>query len=87
MQNSLFPDFEVKQLEYEHRFFGNIIHDKGSKYSVSIGKINSVEEVKSRLKTYCSDKYFIKATHNSYAYRIQDENKIIYEGKQDDGES
>ena len=33
------------------------------------------------------DKYFSKATHNSYAYRILQENWSILEWKNDDGET
>ena len=33
-----------------------------------------------------SDKYFKKATHNSFAYRIKQENGSLLEGKNDDWE-
>lgn len=87
MQSSLFPDFEVQYITKDHQFFGNIITDRWSKYSVSLGKVSSKDDIKLWLKKYCSDKYFLKATHNSYAYRIQDESGNIQEWKQDDGET
>ncbi len=86
-QWSLFPDFGTKRIDFEHKFFVNIISDRWSKYSGSIGKINDKWEIKNRLKVYCSHKYFQKATHNTYAYRIQNESGIIEEGKHDDGET
>lgn len=33
------------------------------------------------------EKYFAKATHNSYAYRFRDTSGIIIEGKNDDSET
>lgn len=49
----------------------NIIVDRKSKYTVSWWKVESEEEVKEFIKNLKSDKYFQKATHNSYAYIIK----------------
>ncbi|MFA5211543.1 MAG: YigZ family protein [Patescibacteria group bacterium] len=66
--------------------FENIIEDKGSKYSVSGLEVKSVEEVNEFLKKLKQNKKYRKATHNTFAYRIKKDNKII-EVKNDDGES
>jgi len=39
------------------------------------------------IKKLTREKYFAKATHNSYAYRFRDTSGIIIEGKNDDGET
>jgi len=39
------------------------------------------------MKEILRDKYFRKATHNTYAYRILQENGSILESKNDDGET
>ncbi len=63
-----------------------IIVDRGSKYTVVVGKIETKEEVKLFLKELVRDSYFRKATHNSYAYRLKESNGLILESKGDDGE-
>lgn len=66
--------------------FENIIEDKGSKYSVSGENIKSAEEAKNFLEKLKQDKKYKKASHNTFAYRIEKDDKII-EYKNDDGES
>ena len=66
---------------YEH-----IIADRGSRYSVSIGKVENREEAKEFLKTLKKDKHYARATHNTYALRIA-HNEAIFESKNDDGET
>ena len=44
-------------------------------------------QIKERISQYLSDKYFTKATHNTYAYRIRDSDGLLIEGKNDDGET
>lgn len=66
---------------YEH-----IIEDRGSRYSVSIGKVQGREDIKTFLKQLKSNKRYAKATHNSWAARISHEG-TIYETKADDGET
>lgn len=88
MQQSLFPGFEEHRFTVPHAFMGNVIIDRGSKYSVSGGIVSGDKmAVKQWLSEYLSDKYFQKATHNTYAYRIQDADGFIIEGKNDDGET
>lgn len=66
-------------------FFKDIIIDRGSHYSVFWAPIQTKEEVKEIVKNLKKQEYFTKATHNSYAFRIQNGTGVI-EGKNDDGE-
>lgn len=85
---SLFPNYEEHTFSVQHAFLGNVIIDRWSKYSVSGGVImESVDHAKLWLETYLADKYFHKATHNSYAYRIRDADGFVIEKKDDDGET
>ena len=63
-----------------------IIEDRGSKYSVSIGKVLGRDDIKQFLKTLKTDKKYAKASHNSWATRMSNDG-AIYEGKNDDGET
>jgi len=63
-----------------------LIVDRGSKYSVTAGKIESQIELKAFLKKLESDKKYRKATHNTYAARFIDSDKIV-DIKNDDGET
>jgi putative IMPACT (imprinted ancient) family translation regulator len=66
---------------YEH-----IIEDRGSRYSVSIGRVRNREEAKVFLKELKRNKRYAKATHNTYAVRVAN-NEAIFESKNDDGEA
>lgn len=66
--------------------FEHIIEDRGSRYSVSIGKVQGREDIKLFLKQLKANKKYAKATHNSWAARISHEG-TIYETKADDGET
>lgn len=63
-----------------------IIEDRGSRYSVSYGKVKGREDIKAFLKQLKQKKKYAKATHNSWAARISHEG-AIYETKSDDGET
>ncbi len=63
-----------------------IIEDRGSKYSVSFGKVSGREDIKNFLKTLKQDKRYARATHNTWAARISHKG-TIYETKADDGET
>lgn len=65
--------------------YKNIIFDRGSKYSVTGGKVKSREILKEFLKKLKKDKKFASATHNSWAARISHQG-AIFETKSDDGE-
>lgn len=68
-------------VQYEY-----IITDRGSKYSVSGGKINGQKDVKDFLKKLKSDRNYLQATHNTYAARVSKEGQI-WETRSDDGET
>lgn len=63
-----------------------IIEDRGSRYSVSIGRVEGREDIKSFLTTLKKRKKYAKATHNSWAARVRHEG-AVYETKNDDGET
>ena len=85
---SLFTWFAEKVCITEHAFMGNVIVDRWSKYSVSWGVVTGDKtSIKNRISCYLSDKYFKKATHNTYAYRIRDKDGLLIEWKNDDGET
>lgn len=67
--------------------FKDIIIDRKSKYTIVGWYVKNYEEVGEFLKYLKKDKYFRDATHNSFAYRIKQENGSILEGKNDDGET
>ncbi|MFN3188487.1 MAG: YigZ family protein [Candidatus Paceibacteria bacterium] len=64
----------------------HIIEDRGSRYSVSIGKVLGREEIKTFLTTLKAPKEYKKADHHSYAARIMHDG-AVYETKSDDGET
>jgi len=66
--------------------FEKIIEDRGSRYSVSIGRVESQEEIQAFLARLKKNKKYAKATHNTWAARISHEG-TIYETKSDDGET
>lgn len=63
-----------------------IIEDRGSMYSVSIGRVTGKEDIKNFLKKLKTNKKYAKADHNSWAVRMRHEG-AIFEGKNDDGET
>lgn len=84
-QSGFFFDLE-KRPSVEYLQLHKLIVDRGSKYSVTAGRIENKIEAKEFLKKLKSNKEFQKATHNSFAYRIIENNQII-ENKSDDGET
>lgn len=75
-----------KQPKEAFTLYERIIEDRGSKYSVSIGALVNTDGVKTFLKHLKNNKRYIRATHNTYAFRIVDGDTII-ESKNDDGEA
>lgn len=63
-----------------------IIEDRGSLYSVSIGRVECREDIKNFLKELKRKKKYQKATHNTWAARVSHEG-TIFETKNDDGET
>lgn len=75
-----------KSLDKDFVLFEKIISDRGSKYSVSAGRVKNREDIKAFLKRLKSNKKYAKATHNTWAASISKDG-IIYETKSDDGET
>ncbi|PZM83595.1 YigZ family protein [Candidatus Gracilibacteria bacterium] len=71
----------------KRKILKDVIIDRKSKYTVLYNYIENKEDLQNFLKLIKSDSYFKKATHNSYAYRILQENGSVIEGKNDDGET
>lgn len=65
--------------------YDRIIEDRGSVYSVSVGRVQGREDIKLFLKRLKQDKKYAKATHNTFAARISHEG-AMHETKSDDGE-
>ncbi len=63
-----------------------VIVDRGSKYSVTAGRVRSKNELDAFLKRIESDKKYRKATHNIYAARLIENDKVV-DIKNDDGET
>lgn len=60
----------------------NVVADRGSKYAVSGGAVDSLDAARAFVKTLCRNKKFAKATHNTWAVLLPDGPV-----KNDDGES
>ena len=88
MPKSLQIDFnDNKEFQEEFILFDKIIKDKGSVYSVSVGRVECRDDiVKFIKKVRTNNKKFLRATHHTYAARISKDG-VIYETKNDDGET
>ncbi len=75
-----------KSFEKDFVLFEKIITDRGSKYSVSAGRVKNREDIKKFLNKLKSNKKYAKATHNTFAASISKDG-VIYETKSDDGET
>jgi len=75
-----------KSCDQDFLLFENIITDRGSKYSVSGGKISCQADIKKFLTQLKQNKAYAKATHNTYAARISKDGQI-WETRNDDGET
>lgn len=61
----------------------NALTDRGSKYAVSGGPVETAQDAKAFIKQLCRKKKFAKATHNTWAVLLADGTPV----KNDDGES
>lgn len=77
-------DFSLSKSRVEYK---DVIVDRKSKYTVVAYEIHDITEIKQKFSELKKESYFRKATHNTYAYRIKQENGSVIEGKNDDGES
>jgi len=62
--------------------FDSILTDRGSKYAVSGGPVDSREAAQDLVKRLCKERKFAKATHNTWGVLLSDGPL-----KNDDGES
>ena len=85
-QNTQFDFGEGREPPETFTLYEQVLTDRGSRYSVSIGRVNNREDIKLFLQTLKEKKKYAKATHNSWAARISHEG-TIYETKRDDGEA
>jgi putative IMPACT (imprinted ancient) family translation regulator len=79
----IWSDFSLSESRVEYR---DIIIDRKSKYTLVAFKVTEISEIKRYFKTLTNETYFRKASHNSYAYRVKQDNGSIIEWKNDDGE-
>lgn len=85
-QNTQFDFGNSKKPKVSFVLHEKIIEDRGSKYSVSIGKVHGKNDIEKFLKKLKSKKKYAKADHNSWAVRIAHDG-AVYESKSDDGET
>ena len=85
-KQTLFAVWDISEPSLDFLFLKDIIEDRKSKYSSTYKKVFSKDEVKIFFKEIHKEKYYKKATHNTYAYRILLEDDSILEWKNDDGE-
>ena len=77
---------DEKQPKAEWLQLEKVIRDRGSKYSITAGKVTNNDELKAFLKRVKAHKKYAKATHNSYAARVM-RGSQIFDVKNDDGET
>jgi putative IMPACT (imprinted ancient) family translation regulator len=86
-QQSTRFNFENNRIpQSDFLLYEQIIEDRGSRYSVSIGQVHGREDIKQFLKVLKQKKKYAKATHNTWAARISRDG-AIFETKADDGET
>ena len=85
-QSTQFDFGDAQEATEVFTLYEQIIEDRGSRYSVSVGKVKSREDIKYFLKTLKKNKKYQKATHNTWAARVSHEG-AIFETKNDDGET
>lgn len=85
-QSTQFDFGDAREATEPFVLYEQIIEDRGSRYSVSIGRVENKEEIKIFLKILKQNKKYQKATHNTWAARISHEG-AIFETKNDDGET
>lgn len=86
LQSTRFDFGDSKEPQSTFALHEKIIEDRGSRYSVSYGKVAGRDDIKLFLKQLKQKKKYATADHNSWAARISHEG-AIYETKSDDGET
>lgn len=85
-QSTQFDFGDTREATKPFTLYEHVIEDRGSRYSVSVGRVENREEIRKFLSTLKHNKKYQKATHNSWAARISHEG-AIFETKSDDGET
>ena len=86
MQPPRFNFEDSKTPDNEFVLHEQIIEDRGSRYSVGVGRVQGRADIKLFLRQLKQNKKYAKATHNSWAARVSQDG-LIYETKADDGET
>ena len=86
LQSTRFNFEESKSPTSTFELCEHIIEDRGSRYSVSFGRVQSREDIQLFLRQLKQNKQYANATHNTWAARIS-HNGAIFETKSDDGET
>lgn len=88
MNKSLQIDFsDNHEMREEFVLHEKVITDRGSVYSVSVGRVECREDIAKFLKKIRNyNKKYQKASHHSYAARVSKDG-VVYETKGDDGEA
>lgn len=84
--NQVTMALDVTDVQTEWKQLHHVLSDRGSKYSVTLGRVTNNEKLKQFIKRIKSNKRYAKATHNSYAARVTNNNQV-YDVKNDDGET
>lgn len=84
--SNAFDFSDNREVATSFTLYEQIIEDRGSRYSVSIGRVQNREDIKKFLTQLKQNKKYAKATHNTWAARISHQG-AIYETKSDDGET
>ena len=87
MSNLALNFSEAKHFDFKIKVLENILIDRKSKYTVVGWTVKFEEQVSLFIQTLLKKKYFQKASHNSYAYRIELKNWAVLEWKNDDWET
>lgn len=89
-QAPLFTPPWSQAYSWGRKFLQNIIVDRWSKYSVLIDVLDTSSDPQRAAKMFSHElnreKFFAKATHNSYAWRAERDDGFIGEWYFDDGE-
>jgi len=85
-QNTRFDFGDSKTLTTSFTLFEYIIEDRGSQYSVSIGRVTGRDDIKAFLENLKGKKPYQKADHHSWAAQLRHDGSI-FETKNDDGET
>lgn len=82
MPHTLRHSLQTQEVFVQHE---RIIEDRGSRYSVSYGRISSPTDTAQFLAQLKKSKKYSRATHNTYAVRYF-QSGLLQETKSDDGE-